>query len=403
MSARLSTRFAFAVAALWLALEVLGLVLLTLTRATPASDSVNGTASSIGDAVVATTYAVVGLVLASRRPRNAIGWLFLAVSLCLAFVLATERYAVYALVSPGSGSLPGGSTVAALSQTTFIFLLTAVALVLLLFPYGTLPSRSWRPVPLILLVIAAVSWAGGTLTPGKLPAPYGSYRNPLGVGVLDSIGVVLFWTALGIAPLMVAASVSLVRRFRRSRGIERQQYKWFTFAAALLPLTLIAAQIAYAIARTGGDALSYATAFAAAVLPVSTGIAILKYRLYEIDRVINRTLVYGTLTVILGVAYAGLVLLGQAVFSSFAGGSNLTIAMSTLVVAALFLPMRSRVQGFVDRRFYRQRYDAQRTLDVFGSRLREQVDLETLQAELRSVVGETMQPAHVAVWLRGAG
>jgi hypothetical protein len=134
--------------------------------------------------------------------------------------------------------------------------------------------------------------------------------------------------------------------------------------------------------------------------PIAIGIAILKYRLYEIDRIISRTLVYGGLTVVLGAVYIGLVLTGQALFSSFAGGSNLAIAASTLAVAGLFLPARSRVQRFVDRRFYRRRYDAQRTLEGFGARLREQIDLGTLEHDLRGVVTETMQPAHASVWLR---
>jgi hypothetical protein len=209
-----------------------------------------------------------------------------------------------------------------------------------------------------------------------------------------------------LAPVVFAASLAaLVVRFRRSRGVERQQLKWLAFAGAI-PVAAFALSFVLGSFVSGGlllDAI-FVTGFAALMLiPVAVGVAILRYRLYEIDRVISRTLVYGSLTVVLGAAYAGLVLAGQAVFSSFAGGSNLAIAVSTLVVAALFLPLRSRVQRVVDRRFNRHRYDAQQTLEAFGSRLREQVDLATLTGELRGVVEETIQPSHVSVWLRSGG
>jgi hypothetical protein len=222
-------------------------------------------------------------------------------------------------------------------------------------------------------------------------------ENPLGIPALDPLYGVLedIGTALLIVFLTLSTAATIVR-FRRAHGDERQQLKWMTYGVAIwvvwVPVT----------ALVGGDLGEGDVSFALtiAVLPAATAIAMFKHRLYEIDRVISRTLVYGALTVILGGAYAGLVLAGQALFSSFAGGSDLAIAVSTLVVAALFLPLRARVQRVVDRRFYRRRYDAQRTLEAFGARLREQVELETLQTELRTVVDETMQPSHASLWLR---
>jgi hypothetical protein len=194
---------------------------------------------------------------------------------------------------------------------------------------------------------------------------------------------------------VVAAAIIVVRRFRRSRGDERQQFKWFATSAGFLVVTVPVAT-AFNWTGIGGIVIT----FQLIALPVSVGIAVLRYRLYEIDVIIRRTLVYGTLSALLAGAYIGLVLVGQAISSTFTGGSNLAIAASTLIVAALFLPVRSRVQHFVDRRFYRSRYDAQRTLEGFGARLREQVDLETLRSDLGAVVEDTMQPAHVSVWLR---
>ena len=179
-----------------------------------------------------------------------------------------------------------------------------------------------------------------------------------------------------------------------SRGVERQQLKWVALAG---PFACSAGRSPESV---DGSDLLFIPPFIA--IPVAAGIAILRYQLFDVDRLINRTLVYGALTVLLGGAYVGLVLLGQSLSSSLVGGGNLAIAVSTLLVAALFLPLRSRVQRFVDRRFYRRRYDAQRTLEGFGARLREQVDLETLRSDLGTVVEETMQPAHVSVWLREA-
>jgi hypothetical protein len=219
--------------------------------------------------------------------------------------------------------------------------------------------------------------------------------NPLGVGVLDGVyhPIEVVGTAVLVCFLAVSVSATIVR-FRRSRGDERQQLKWMTYGVCVMAVGVALAPLA---AGDLGDALF---ALTIAVLPAATAVSIFKYRLYEIDRVISRTLVYGSLTVILVAAYAALVLAGQALFASFAGGSNLAIAVSTLAVAALVLPLRSRLQTAVDRRFYRSRYDAQRTLEAFGARLRNEVDLATLGDDLRGVVTETVQPAHVSLWLR---
>jgi hypothetical protein len=271
---------------------------------------------------------------------------------------------------------------------------------MLLFPDGKVPSRRWRVVS-----VAQFTLLAGLLVSILRPGPirdYEEYDNPLGIGALSSLfGFGSHLTVVGGALLLfatVAPIIAVIVRFRRSRGVERLQMKWFTWAVAVTAVLWI-----------GGSLLPSAQAKAIVepvgilsmcLAPVTIGIAVLRYRLYEIDRLISRTLVYGALTVVLGGAYVGLVLAGQALFSSFAGGSNLAIAASTLVVAALFLPARSRVQHFVDRRFYRRRYDAQRTLESFGARLREQIDLGSLERDLQGVVSETMQPAHASLWLR---
>ena len=210
--------------------------------------------------------------------------------------------------------------------------------------------------------------------------------------------VVALTIPLSIASL-VGAFASITIRFRRSRGDERAQLKWLVFVAALFPVGVVAHSIADSFAPGAIGTVEFIFSLASIALPAAIGIAILKYRLYEIDRIISRALVYGALTVVLGAAYVGLVVAGQALFSSLAGGSNLAIAASTLVVAALFLPARSRLQAFVDRRFYRSRYDAQRTLQNFGMRLREQVELGGLSADLLQAVTATMQPVSASLWL----
>jgi hypothetical protein len=392
---------AWALAGLAIAFHVVShvFVLLGIGVGTPGDRDV--TPSEAGFVVAFYAYPLVGAVIATRRPENAIGWLFLATGIVLGLDDAAASYSDYALFT-NPGALPGGVwaawTVSWLDPAFFFF----VVLLVLLFPSGRLPSRRWRPV-LVALVVAVIA---GTVTsaiePGLIFDSSLPVENPAGVETARTargiVSLLSFVTFIASAALTV---VGAVLRFRSARGVERQQFKWFVLAACFLVASLVLiAFVPLGLPEQPAEAL---VGLAFAGVAVSVGIAILRYRLFEIDRVISRTLVYATLTTILVAVYVGLVLAGQTLFSSFAGGSNLAIAVSTLVVAALFLPLRTRVQRVVDRRFYRSRYNAQRTLDGFGARLREQVELELLAGDLRSVVAETMQPTETSLWLRPGG
>jgi hypothetical protein len=398
MRARLQVLLALT---LWLG-SATGAAYLTVTtwsaHAAPFADtSINATR----DLVVGAVFAGVGLVLAAKRPRNVVGWLLYGVAISLSFNVLLVRYAVYGLLER-PGALPGAAVAGALGASAWIVLISSLALLLLTFPHGRLPSRRWRFVVWALLAVDVSVWAGNTLSPERLGKPLAAHVNPLGIGALRSAGAALSVPGWVIIVVFMAAAVSLGRRFRRAHGEERQQYKWFTFASALFPVILLVVQVGdqlfgeTSMFDTIGSSIS---ALVAAIIPVATAVAVLRYRLYDIDQVISRTLAYAALTLILGASYAGLVLGGQAVFSSFAGGSNLAVALSTLVVAAVFFPLRSRVQSAVDRRFYRRRYDAQRTLDHFAAQLRNEVELDLLEAHLSEVVREVMQPSAVTVWL----
>jgi hypothetical protein len=265
----------------------------------------------------------------------------------------------------------------------------------LLFPTGRLPSQRWRPAAWLAgfgNVVLPLSFA---LAPG--PLDKGFPDNPLGIPGAE--GVLSLLQGLAGILLMVSCALavaSMVVRFRRARGDERQQLKWFVSAAAVLLVALV-----LGIVGNGALASDYIFAVGVALVPLAAGVAILKYRLYDIDRVINRTLVYGAVTILLGAVYAGLAVgLGSVVGSN---ANSLVIAGATLVVAALFRPVRRRIQGFIDRRFYRRKYDAVRTLEAFTARLREEVDLEDLREHLLGVVGETMQPSRATLWLKTAG
>jgi len=353
---------------------------------------------AVGYLIAFYTFPLVGVVIAIRRPEHAIGWLFLAAGVAFGLSDLGASYADYALFT-NPGLLPAGNwaawSVAWLDPLFFVF----VILLVLLFPEGQLPSRRWRPVLATLLAAGVTTMVCSAIKPGVVFDTSLPVENPAGISGVESIrnGAATV-ASFGFLVTALLAFVGTFLRFRRAEGVERQQFKWFAFAVCFL----LGVFLLLAVASVGF--LDHLTAVLNGIgfagLAVAVGIAILRYRLYDIDRVISKTLVYGALTLILGAAYAGLVLAGQAVFASFAGGSNLAIAVSTLVVAALFLPLRSRVQRFVDQRFYRRRYDSQHTLNRFGARLRGPVELDTLRTDLQEVVRDTMQPAHVSLWLR---
>jgi hypothetical protein len=381
MSGRAPTRLAWALAGL-----ALGLL------AASSATNLGGLDESVLVVALAITFSVVGALIASRHPGNAIGWIFLAVAVATGLGGVAGAYADHWL-GGGGGSQTLGETAAWYATLSWIpFILVPCTFLLLLFPDGRLLSRRWRWVAWC----AGAGIVGGLLTSALQPGPLEDYpqlENPYGIesALLDPLTGLAFLTLL-IA--IVGSSASLVVRFRRARGQLRHQIKWLALAGAFAGLIV---PIATAGSELWGElATNVASMLGVLALPLAAAIAILRHRLYDIDVVINRTLVYGALTATLGGTYLALVLLiGLAV-----GNSDLAIAGSTLTVAALFRPARARIQEEVDRRFYRRRYDAQRTLEGFSAHIRDQMDLAALSTDLSGVVRETLQPAHVTLWLR---
>ena len=339
-------------------------------------------------------FGALGAVLASRRPRNPIGWILCFASLALGVTGVARGWYVHAFYAE-PGSRPAPEALLWFANTIWVWgfmpLMTAL---LLLFPDGRLPSRRWRPAAALIGLALATLTVGYSFEPGALDS-YPRAENPLAAG--GALGDVMEFLQFVGYPMFalaaVASAVAVATRFRRSRGVERQQLKWMAAAAAL-------AVLAWFVNAVLDQALGINSAFFLPIvllgLPVAATVAILRYRLYDLGRIVNRTLVYAALTVTLGGTYLGLVLLlGLTV-----GESDIAIAVSTLAVAALFGPARGRIQAAVDRRFYRRRYDAQRTLDSFGARLRDEVDVEAVDAELRAAVHDTVQPAQLSLWLR---
>ena len=356
-------------------------------------------------AVLGLVFGVTGALIASRLPRNPIGWIFCALAFLFEFSVFSDAYVAYG--SQVSGILPGRVWVGWTSQWLTNALAPAlIILCFLVFPTGRLPSARWRPLVWVVVVVATVHAASVALAPGVL-IDY-PIENPVGIESARALRTLAETSIqLLVIPLMSLSVVSLFVRLRRSSGAERQQLKWFAYAAALLATDLVVVNVVFALfARTTELEVSELVFFLIFIvtlsgIPVAIGVAILKYRLYDIDLLINRTLVYGALTAALVTVYLGSVVLLRGLLFGFAGqSSQLTIVASTLAVAALFNPLRRRIQSFIDRRFYRRKYDASKTLETFLAKLRDETDLEALDTELVGVVRETMQPTHVSLWLR---
>jgi hypothetical protein len=388
----------------WLAWGLWGLAVLglasvpwfdRLTRQAGRPELTQLNASTIPYLLAIVVAATVGAVLASRLPRHPVGWLLLGVGLSVAGSGVADGYARYGLVAR-PGVLPAARRIAIYSPATNIIGLALVGYVLLLTPTGSLPSPRWRWWGRLAAAGPVAFVAALTVGPGLVIPPYDTVIDPVAIPALA--GAVLVAIVAGffltVAGLVVGAG-SLVARFRRARGVERQQLRWLALAAAL---TGAGAAIVGVGMAMGATALPlFAAGVCLALLPLATGAAILRYRLYDLDRLVSRTVAYGLLTVLLGLGYAVVVLgLGRLLPES----SSLVVAAATLAVAAVFQPLRRRIQQAVDRRFNRRRHDAGRLIEAFGARLRDQVDLDTLTAEVLAVVDQTMAPTRASLWLR---
>jgi hypothetical protein len=344
-------------------------------------------------AVLSLVFVTVGAFLAGRRPANPVGWLLCGWGLVMAFGTFTESYVDRAL-HRDPGSLPAAGWVAWSEALVWHPAFGLLAFLLLLFPHGRLPSSRWRPFAWFTLAVYLTLSVSAALSPGAVELYYPEATPPVRLPVSDLADVVFGWLLPGQLLLLAAALVSLVGRLRRASGEERQQVKWFVY-------TVVTVVVVFATSTLILGAGYLFPLFG--LIPVAVAVAVSKYRLYDIDRLINRTLVYGLLTALLAGVYAGLVFLLGALLDPIAGDSALAVAASTLAVAALFQPLRRRLQALVDRRFDRRRYDAARTVEAFSGRLRDQVDLDTLAAELLGVVDATMQPTRASLWLRPTG
>jgi hypothetical protein len=379
---------------------LLGGIALSLATSSTGSDRPVGgeteDSSVVADLVTLLPFSVVGAIVASRHPRNAIGWLFCSVGVTIGLNSFAGDYAEFWLAS-GFGPSGLGGTAAWFSSWLWILLVFVPAsFLLLLFPDGRLPSPRWRPVAWGVALGTAGSVVGYALRGGPL-VDFPQIANPYGVGgpVVKMVGTAGSLVAAGC---MVAAAISLVVRLRRAGGEQRQQIKWLAYGGALVVCGVCAGSLT--IPRSVPVSILIMS-FSLLGLPILTGIAIVRHRLYDVDLLINRTLVYASLTAMLALVYVGGVVGLQAALRALTGQeSTLAIVASTLAIAALFNPLRRRVQGFVDRRFYRRKYDAAKTLAAFNARLRDETDLNALGADLVGVARVTVQPQYVSLWLR---
>jgi hypothetical protein len=407
MSARTAAWLSWSTCALSVGLAVLGVLFLVLLSRFHHSVIVgqwleNVMVSVVFSPVLAVvtvlSFSTIGAVIASRRPDNPIGWLFCAIGFVGGVRLVSTEYAAYSLVAE-VGLPPGAETLAWITSWLWVPDVGLYLFLALLFPNGRLPSTRWRPFAGFIGVVVVTGTVAVALSPGPIRG-LEPIENPLGWEGIPTVAVL---TEALLYALGLVAAASVLVRLRSSRGEERQQIKWFAYAGVLLATSTV---ITYVLSEATSLRWLGWVAFLPAMIgmagiPVAVGIAILRYRLYEIDLLINRTLVYGALTAMLVLVYLGGIVVLQGLLRALTGQeSQLAIVASTLAVAALFNPLRRRIQSFIDRRFYRSKYDAAKTLEAFSAKLRDETDLEALNSELVGVVRETMQPAHVSLWLR---
>ena len=396
---RAAAWLAWSLVALSVALLVGGLVLSRAATSTVPDLSFSGEteeASVVVNLITLLPFSMVGAIVASRQPRNAIGWLFCGVGVTVGLNSFAGDFAEFWLAS-GFGVSSIGETAAWFSSWLwYLLIFVPLSLLLLLFPDGRLPSPRWRPVAWGVALGTAGGVVGNALKAGPL-VDFPQIANPYGVDspVVGMVGVAGSTVA---TCSMVASAVSLIVRHRRAGSEQRQQIKWLAYGGAVVVCGVC----------VGGLAIPWNVPVSIVImsvsllgLPLFTGIAIVRYHLYDIDILINRTLVYATLTATLTLVYFGGVAGLQRLLSPvMREGNGLAVVASTLLIAALFNPLRRRIQAFIDRRFYRRKYDARKTLEDFSAKLRDETDLKTLNDELVNVVRETMQPAHVSLWLR---
>jgi hypothetical protein len=407
VSRRTAARLAWSLAGLSAAMFVAIIALYALIRSAPeVPSSISGrfTPTDLLMGVPFLAFPIMGALIASRRPHNPIGWICLAVGLLFLLLGLSEYYGVYGAARPGSVPFP--IVVAWLGNWLWMPAVGLFATYLfLLFPDGSLPSRRWLPLAWLSGALIVVLSLGFGLAPGPVATLPRGIRNPFGLEGLPWLSDAANVGFPLLALCILASVASLVLRYRRSSGEEREQIKWIAFAASVIGLLFLIGLVISLIYGSTPPSwtrlLDTMTALSYTGVPIAVGFAVLKYRLYDIEVIINRTLVYGSLTVMLVAFYFGGIVVLQRMFVALTGQqSTLAVVASTLTIAALFSPLRRRVQGFVDRRFYRRKYDAAKTLEAFSAKLRDETDLDALNAELVGVVRETMQPTNVGLWLR---
>ena len=400
--------WSLATLSLVLCVAAVGLYLATLPVQPPSSWGTGGLSAVLYVYLPFLAFPLVGALIASKRPENPIGWICLAVGITWMIIPASTSYGVYGLVVR-PGSVPFPAAIGSLNEWIWVPTIGLFGIYLiLLFPDGRLPSRRWRPLAWLSGVAIVLVSAGSALSPGPMDGlPW--IRNPFGLEEHPWVADATLSLTLLLPQCILASAVSLVLRFLRSEGEEREQIKWLAFAASIVGLGFSSYVIpgnilpddAGGADRLWENLLENAVTLSFAGVPVAVGIAILRYRLYDIDILINRTLVYGALTVTLVAVYFGGIVVLQRLFVALTGQkSTLAVVASTLLIAALFNPLRRRIQSFIDRRFYRRKYDAAKTLAAFSAKLRDETDLDALSADLVGVARETMQPAHASLWLR---